>query len=240
VAKSPLRSGAPRDRLPIRVAAGVGVAAVIAAGAWLLRPSDPESTSVSSAHVPVQSARPAAPAPSRSRAEPDDTVSADSLLSGDELKSCVIRQLPDSSLIRPTDFDWLCMTRDPQKGAAAMRSALVEGGGAGTLTPAMDLWSRMRWYAMAGFAVIRASCCERATALELPPLEGCDHLDAILDELGAAVAGNRPYQSSLDRYTKAIKCHARHGGAKRLGQRAVIGGGELAAFQKLLRSREGR
>jgi hypothetical protein len=242
VAKTAPAAGRSRVRTPVMV--GIGVAAVAAAGvAWVVVQRRPPAPAVAAAPASAPSARaPEAPVASAAAApaESSDSVSADSLLSGDEIKSCVIRQLPDGSVLRPTDFDWLCITRDPRKGVVSMRSALVEAGGHGVLTPAMDLWSRMHWYSMAGFAVIRASCCEQAAPLELPEREGCEPLAPILDELGATVAASQSYQPALDRYTKAIKCHSRKGGARQLGQRGVIGGGEITAFEKLLRSREGR
>jgi hypothetical protein len=252
---------AARSHPAVTLLAGVGggfLAAAVAAAFVIARSPDllqsirrePLTVAASSAEQSSQLTLPASaeaaaaasvrastpPGPQRGTKQP---VSADRLPSGAVLTSCVIRQLPEDSFAHRPDFGWLCRTRDPREGVRNMRAALVAASGGRTVTPAMDLWSRMRWYAMAGFAVIRASCCESAEPLELPELSGCEPLDEILNEVATTVAAGRDHEAVLRRYTKSIRCNYRVGRAHLLWQRKGIGGGQQAAFLKLLRVRRG-
>jgi hypothetical protein len=90
---------------------------------------------------------------------------------------------------------------------------------------------------MAGFAVIRASCCADAAPLELPKVAGCEPLEGILDELGAAVVLGNDYLEVLGRYTKNVKCNTQLGRAYIFRQKDRIRGGERTAFLSLMKLR---
>ena len=199
----------------------------------------PRSAGLGEPEPPEAAASAAAmPTPSSSSAAPEAMGEPQESLSGERLAECVVRLLPSESFGKPPDFDWLCETKDPRQGHSKMRSTLVKYAGSKGLTPAMRLWSRLRWYGMAGFAVIRASCCANAEPLELPKVAGCEPLEDILDELGAAVAQGNEYSAVLDRYTKNVKCNTLLGRAYIFRQKDRIRGGERSTFLKLLELRQ--
>jgi hypothetical protein len=256
--------GARTGRGPAPIAVGIAavlVAAAVATAIVIVRRSPSTSPEASLAPAPslveapasaeaLRSARPevdepppvaaasaAVPAPSNSAVAAQATVAREESLSGGQLAECVIRLLPPESFGRSPDFDWLCQTKDPRRGHSKMRRTLVKYAGSKGLTPAMRLWSRLRWYGMAGFAVIRASCCPNAEPLKLPKVAGCEPLEGILDELGVAVALGNDHLEVLGRYTKNVKCNTQLGRAYIFRQKDRIRGGERSAFLSLLKLR---
>jgi hypothetical protein len=64
-------------------------------------------------------------------------------------------------------------------------------------------------------------------------------LDEILNELAVTVAAGQDHEAVLRRYTKSIRCNHRVGRDHLLWQKKGIGGGQRAAFLRLLRIRQG-
>jgi hypothetical protein len=190
---------------------------------------------------PVPSQPPAAPrssgtAPAVS-AETESQV--ENLPRADELADCVIRQFPTDSFLQSPKVDWLCSTRDPRKGVELMRAALVRGSGH-RLTEAMNQWSRLRWFGMAGFAVVRAACCRHPDAFELGEQPNCGPTVPVIDSLADTVIKNQPLEEALGRYRKHMACQSYYGRAVQFGLNTPLGGGQEQAFLTLLAERQGR
>jgi hypothetical protein len=157
-------------------------------------------------------------------------------LTGAGLAECVMAQLPPGSFKEPPKVDWLCEVNDPRRGYARLRSALVLGA-KGEVTTAMSLWSRVRWYGMASFTVVRASCCRQSPHFELPPTASCGSTAEILDELNDVVAAGKDHEPVMDRYTRNVRCHSRQGRDRFFGVDGELGGGQRTAFDDLVAQR---
>lgn len=127
---------------------------------------------------------------------------------GDRTASCVAGYLPKGAFQQATPgFDWLCGEADPRTGAERLRTAIVFGGGQTQVTEAMKLMSRVGWYDMPIYAVVRAGCCPEAKALELPPpVEGCADMGQALREIAKNVLARQSFDEPLERYGKAANC----------------------------------
>ena len=255
---SSLRAESKKVRsVPTLLAGIVAGGLVAAAGGYVLAlglgvfgsddSGQPGAMEAEAARAPTPSAVAAPPTPPASTAKAaasaavaatalPDSVSADSLPSGAEVAACVIRQFPEDTFHNEPNFDWLCVTDDPRAGQRRMRSALVTAAGARRLTNAMRLWSRMRWYRMAGFAVVRAACCENAAPLTLPRLPGCEPLEQILGQLGQAVIRNEDIDDIVGRYTTSIKCNLGMQRRHVFRQTGSLGGGQKQAFEQFLKA----
>jgi len=102
----------------------------------------------------------------------------------------------------------------------------------GSLTDAMKLWSRLGWYDMTAYAVVRLGCCEEPKALTLAdPAKGCDSMaDAIL-EVAKDVVSGKGYEDSLKKYTGAIHCELNAGHTQAVGRIQRPQPGEDSAFK---------
>ncbi|HMJ11862.1 MAG TPA: hypothetical protein VK524_10640, partial [Polyangiaceae bacterium] len=96
---------------------------------------------------------------------------------GDKLATCVAGYLPKGTFAKPPSMAPLCEETDPRAGGSKLRTAVVAGARPGAPpTDAMKLVSRLGWYEMATFAVIRSGCCPDAKPLSLPePSKGCSN-----------------------------------------------------------------
>ncbi len=157
-------------------------------------------------------------------------------LRGADLTACVVEQLPPNSFKAPPNFDWLCSVTDPRRGYSRLRSALVLGA-KGDVTQAMSLWSRVRWYGMASFTVIRAACCADPPPLELPRTASCGPTEDILNELHDVVIAGKDHVPVLDRYTRNVRCHSQQGRDRFFGVDGELGGGQRTAFDELMQLR---
>ncbi len=97
--------------------------------------------------------------------------------------------LPDGAFGKAPELEWLCSETDPRAGADKLRVAVVTGAPKGPPTEAMKIFSRIGWYDMAAFAVVRAGCCPEAPPLSLPDSK-CDMATA-LRSVGEAVTATR-------------------------------------------------
>ncbi len=153
-----------------------------------------------------------------------------------------------ASLFAPETFDAadgtklsaVCDETDPRKGSVTLKAEAIRAGSSGSVKKVSDgmrEWAILGWYEMAAFSVIRARCCPAAAPITLPTPEGCEPLDKVLTELGAAAStagDDAAARDVLARYTKAAHCVARSGAATRYGRGDRIEGGEETAFLKTL------
>jgi hypothetical protein len=100
----------------------------------------------------------------------------------------------------------------------------------------MRIFSRIGWYAMPAFAVVRAGCCPDAKPLSLP--EAHCQMDATLRDVGDAVIASRDVTAPLKAYTESIHCELNRGGAKMLRRAERPAGGEDTAFLELVKHLE--
>jgi len=155
---------------------------------------------------------------------------------GSQLVTCVAGYLPKGSFVKAPDVEWLCPETDPREGAEKLHAAVVSAAPKGTVTAAMKIFSRIGWYALPAFAVVRAGCCPDAKPLALPD-EHCSMSTALRD-LGDAVVGSKDVTESLKKYTDSIHCELNHGGAKMLRRAERPQGGEDTAFLELVKPLE--
>ncbi|HWA74235.1 MAG TPA: hypothetical protein VG937_17950 [Polyangiaceae bacterium] len=154
----------------------------------------------------------------------------------DKAASCVANYLPKGAFGKSPDLAFLCAESDPNKGAQGLRVAIVGNAPKGTLTDAMKLSSRLGWYDMAAFAVIRAGCCEDPKPLVTPEAsKGCDSLSESLQEIAKAVIANRSYEEPFKKYSAAIHCELNLGHPA-LGRNARPQPGEDTAFKEFVDS----
>jgi hypothetical protein len=154
----------------------------------------------------------------------------------DKAASCVANYLPKGAFGKSPDLGWLCTESDPNKGAQALRVAIVGSAPKGTLTDAMKLSARLGWYDMAAFAVIRSGCCEDPKPLVTPePGKGCDPIADSLHEIAKAVIANRSYDEAFKKYTGAIHCELNLG-KQVLGRSQRPQPGEDSAFKEFVDS----
>jgi serine/threonine protein kinase len=152
----------------------------------------------------------------------------------DKVGSCVSGYLPKGTFDKAPDMSWVCEADDPRTGAEKLRVAVINGG-KGNVTEAMKIFSRLGWYDMAAFAVVRAGCCENAKALSLPPpSNGCTAMEDSLRDIASAVVASRSYDEPLKTYTAAIHCEMNAGKGATLRHTTRPAGGEDSAFAELV------
>jgi hypothetical protein len=156
----------------------------------------------------------------------------------DKLSSCVMGYLPKNTFGSAPDFSGFCDVVDPRAGADKLRVAIVASAPkvAGA-TDAMKIFSRIGWYDMAAFAVVRAGCCPEAKPLELPaPTKTCDNMSQALEYVGKEIVANHPAEESLKKYTAAIHCEVNFGRGNVFRRADRPAGGEDSAFLELVKS----
>lgn len=164
--------------------------------------------------------------------ESDKTVA-----SADKLTSCVMGYMPKDSFGSAPDFSGVCDQTDPRVGADKLRIAVVGSAPKVTgPTEAQKIFSRIGWYDMAAFAVVRAGCCPDAKPLELPePSTGCDNMALALTALGQEVLANHAVDEPLKKYTAAVHCELNVGRGGQFRKAARPAGGEDSAFLELVK-----
>lgn len=155
---------------------------------------------------------------------------------GSKLATCVAGYLPKGTFGKTPDVSWLCPETDPRDGADKLHAAVVSAAPKGTVTEAMKIFSRIGWYAMPAFAVVRAGCCPDAQPLALPE-ERCA-MSAALRDVGEAVVAAKDVTEPLKKYTDSIHCELNRGGAKMLRRADRPQGGEDTAFLELVKPLE--
>jgi hypothetical protein len=209
------------------VAITLGVAAGIAL--TFLRPKRVQLVA-----VPEKVAAPAAPA-ALELGEVPVTGDNEAAL-GSKLATCMAGYLPKGTFTRAPDVEWLCTETDPRVGAEKLHSAIVANGPKGVPSEAMKIFSRIGWYAMPAFAVVRAGCCPDAKPLSLP--EAHCQMDAALRDVGDTVIAAKDVTAPLKAYTESIHCELNRGGAKMLRRAERPAGGEDTAFLELVKHLE--
>jgi len=155
-------------------------------------------------------------------------------VSSDKTESCVSGYMPKGTFEKAPDMNWVCEETDPRNGADKLRVSVINGA-KGAATSAAKIFSRIGWYDMAAYAVVRAGCCENAKPLTLPPASnGCSPLDEALREIASAVVAQRSYDEPLKRYTAAIQCELNAGKGSALRHPNRPAGGEDSAFAELV------
>lgn len=213
-------------RAPPRQATSTSQASSPGASRVRIAVSPPDGPSARATHAPA--------APGSSRSIDPAPIRLETLQSGEELGSCMMAQLPPGAFANTPSAEWLCLTTDPRRGADLIRTALVRDPPAGDVTDGMRLWSRLNWYRMAGFTVIRARCCKDAAPLVLPRSSHCGDLGSILNELARVVAARSAYHATLDAYTQTVRCYSLAGLARPFHLEFPLGGGEETALRELL------
>jgi hypothetical protein len=155
---------------------------------------------------------------------------------GNKLATCVAGYLPKGTFSKTPDIEWLCTETDPRTGADKLHAAIVSNAPKGGPTDAMKIFSRIGWYAMPAFAMVRAGCCVEAKALVLPE-EHCAMTSALRD-VGDAVISSEDVVEPLKKYTETIHCELNRGGAKMLRRADRPAGGEDTAFLELVKHLE--
>lgn len=223
-------SGIPRRRLIPMFAVGailLGLVAAWGVSAFRARPK------VKVVHVPP-SAKPATPASAKEIKLSDVPVTGkgSGMKGGDHTAACVAGYLPQGAFGKTPDLGWMCSESDPREGAGKLRTAIVTSAPHGNVTDAMKLFSKLGWYDMAAYAVIRSGCCTEATPLELPkPAEGCPPMDQALRELGRTVVAGQPHAQPLASYKKAVQCEVKKHRAGQYRHKRPPRGGEESAFE---------
>jgi hypothetical protein len=156
----------------------------------------------------------------------------------DKLSSCVMGYMPKDTFASAPDFSGVCDQADPRIGADKLRVAIVSSAPkAGAPTAAQKIFSRIGWYDMAAFAVVRAGCCPDAKPLELPaPTKTCDDMAEALRAVGQEVVSNHPVEEALKKYTAAIHCELNVGRGAVFRKRERPVGGEDTAFLELVKA----
>lgn len=220
----------PKGRVGTFAIGAVVLGGVVGIALTFLRPKQVRIVSVPGKEV--------AAAPTSSALELGDVpvTGEDDVRLGSKLVSCVAGYLPKGSFGKAPDVEWLCPETDPREGAEKLHAVVVSGAPKGAVTEAMKIFSRIRWYALPAFAVVRAGCCPEAKPLALPD-EHCSMSTAIHD-VGEAVVGGKDVTAPLKKYTDSIHCELNHGGAKMLRRAERPQGGEDTAFLELVKPLE--
>jgi hypothetical protein len=152
---------------------------------------------------------------------------------GSKLATCMQGYLPKGAFGKTPEVEWLCSETDPRVGSEKLHAAIVSSAPKGVTTDAMKIFSRIGWYALPAFAVVRAGCCPDAKALALPE-EHCA-MSSSLHDIGDAVVAGEDVTEPLKKYTESIHCELNKGGAKMLRRSERPVGGEDTAFLELVK-----
>jgi hypothetical protein len=100
----------------------------------------------------------------------------------------------------------------------------------------MRIFSKLGWYEMAVYAVVRSGCCPPdSKPIELPePADGCDAMAPVLIELSKAVTSIQGYDAALERTAKVFDCEAGKNRASLFRHAAGPKPHEQAAFRELV------
>ncbi len=222
-----------RPRFALLAAGGTLVGLIAAWGLSSTRQSDPAPAPVASAGLAL-AAEPSAKAIELSEV-PVTGEGQGQTAEIDKTASCVGAYLPKGAFGKPPELNWLCGESEPNKGAQALRVAIVGNAPKGEVTNAMKLWARLGWYDMAAFAVVRAGCCAEPKSLSLPAAgSGCEPMADSLRELSKEIVAGRSYADALKRYDGAVQCEVNQGRGALFGRAARPEPGEDTAFKEFV------
>ena len=136
----------------------------------------------------------------------------------------------------PPSFEPICRADDPRDGAQTVKTMVVEAGQGRGVTPGMVEWSRLGWYELAAFTILRGRCCD--TELQLPkgkPFTICD-VGMALDQIHEAARARDRHRlgKSVDGYRRAARCVARLALSGLFGQTANPTPQQLEMMQKTM------
>ncbi len=236
---APVHESKGKRWIPILAVAGI-VVGVGAAWAVTSMGKKPEVQTITST-VPAKATE--APLPGAGSATQvslaEQPVTSESQeLTGDKTASCVAAHLPKGAFNKSPSFDWLCSEKDPREGGGKLRTAVVAGAGGAAVTDAMRVFSKLGWYEMAAFAMVRSGCCPAETpAIELPePAPGCDPMVPVLLDLAKAVTASQSLDASVERASRTFACEAKSGRASMFRRTAPPASHEAPAFRELVKS----
>ncbi len=231
------RSEPPRSVARRILPLAVGGIVVGLLGGWVFNALRPKPVVVESKVVASAPAAPASEKPIDLGEVPVTGESDKALAATDKVSSCVIGYMPKDSFATAPDFSSLCEQTDPRAGADKLRVAIVASAPkTGVVTDAQKLFSRMGWYDMAAFAVVRAGCCPDAKPLELPAAsKSCDDMTEALQEVGKEVVATHPVEDALKKYTAAVHCEVKLGRGAAFRKAEPPAGGEDTAFLELVK-----
>jgi hypothetical protein len=220
----------PKGKVGTIAIGAVVIGAAVGIALTFLRPKQVKIVSVPGKEVVTE--------PTSSALELGDVpVTAENEVSlGSKLVTCVAGYLPKASFVKAPDVEWLCPETDPREGAEKLHAAVVSAAPKGAVTDAMKIFSRIGWYALPAFAVVRTGCCPDAKPLALPG-EHCSMSTALRDVADAVIAA-KDVTEPLKKYTDSIHCELNHGGAKMLRRAERPQGGEDTAFLELVKPLE--
>jgi serine/threonine protein kinase len=177
---------------------------------------DPSASSERPGPAPVQTLEASAPA-ARPQATP-----------------CIASYLPQATFAIRQDLELVCWEPDAREGAKKLRARIVTGS-RGVLNDGMLEWSRLGWYELAVYGVVRTTCCPDAGGLSLPAhLQPCDDLGPIVDRLASAVVySKKEIPAALADFERTATClHQRGDSHYAYGQ--GTGAGSKEAFSVFL------
>jgi len=149
---------------------------------------------------------------------------------------CFASLLPDAAFgpgPPPSELSACCRDRRAYGGTLRLKSALVAAGGPTNVTEAMREWSKLGWYEIAAYGLLRSQCCPDAPALTAPKLIAACKLEAAL----AVIANSMDDAAQMDRAAKAFhraaRCIALSGAAEIFGRFDPPYGGERKYFDRI-------
>ncbi|MEZ4219769.1 MAG: hypothetical protein R3B13_02490 [Polyangiaceae bacterium] len=235
-----------RRLIPVLAVVGIVVGVGAAWAVTSIKPK-PETKAQASASPPIATQEgPGAPAAETSAAQfslAEVPVTGESEeLTGDKTATCVAAHLPKGAFAKPPSFDWLCAERDPREGGGKLRTAVVAGAGGASVTDAMKIFSKLGWFEMAAFTLIRGGCCPTdAPAIELPePATGCNAMAPALTDLAKAVSGEQALDEAVAKASETFSCEAKANRASLFRRTAPPAAHEAAAFRDLVKSLEAK
>jgi hypothetical protein len=160
------------------------------------------------------------------KGESDTQMAANSKLS-----ACVTNYLPKKSLEKAPDLAWVCSVESPRQGADKLRATVVTNAPGRQVSTAMQLFSRMGWYDMLAFSVVRAGCCPEAPPVKLSdPSANCERIDTIAATIGRQVVDGQDFKENLEKYAAAAQCEVKAGAGAKFKLPDAPPGGEKEAF----------
>jgi len=148
---------------------------------------------------------------------------------------CIIEHFPETSFTgRTPDFSSRCTDRRAYRGMLEVKSELVAAAGPHRVSEGMREWSKLGWYEMATYAVMRERCCINPLPLRVRRLVSACNVDRALSQIAASIDDREKLTTALDGYDVAIRCvyQSRKGAA--FGHYDPPYGGERTYFDALV------
>ncbi len=147
--------------------------------------------------------------------------------------SCITSLLPDDAFgPRQPDLSARCRDRRAYPGALRLKSALVAAAGPTKVTEATREWSKLGWYEIAAYALLRSECCPDAKALVAPKLIRACKLEGALAWIANA-SDHKEMDRAAEAFHKAARCIALSGAAEIFGREGPPYGGERKYFDQI-------